>query len=168
MEFKLRKFKKGDEESLRKSIDDKEIAKNTLTVPSPYSLKDAKFWISHNLELYKKKKSESLNLAVDIDGKVAGGVGLCHIDRQSKNAEIGYWLAREYWGRGLMTKIVKEMVRYSFKKLQLVRVYGYVFPFNKASARVLEKAGFQYEGTLRKRSIKNGKYLDDMVYAIVR
>ena len=159
----LRPFRKGDEKSLVKNINDKEIAHNTTTIPYPYTMNDARWWINRTL----KKESTSLRFAIDIDGDVVGCVGLEHLVSRHK-AEIGYWLGREYWGRGIMTDAVKKLTAYGFKKLKLKRIYAKFFPFNKASARVLEKAGYKYEGLLRKDTLKKGKPTDVLVYAKIK
>lgn len=165
MEFKLRKFKKGDEISLQKNINDKEISGNTMYIKYPYKLKDAKDWVNYNLKLLKQKNPSQINFVIDIEGEVAGSIGLSSIKKEHKKAEVGYWLAREYWNKGIITKALKEITEFGFKRLKLNRIYAYVFPHNKASARALEKAGFKFEGRLIKNSIKNGKSTDDLLFA---
>jgi len=161
--FILRPFKKGDEEFLMKHINNRIIAKNTLRIPYPYKLKDARWWINHNLKLDKKKKKREINFAVEINGEVVGGIGLDKIYEHC--AEIGYWLGKKYWGQGIMTTATKLVTKYGFEKLGLRRIYAFVFPFNKASAGVLIKAGYKYEGKLRKHVKKGNKFLDDLLFA---
>lgn len=168
MKFKIRKFRKGDEESLRKNINDKEIYKNTLTVPHPYKKKDAKNWVKHNIKLDKIKNPNEINFVVDINGQVAGSIGFIKIDRKNNNAEVSYWLAKRYWNKGIMTNAVKKAVRFGFEKLKLVRVYAFTFVFNRASQKVLKKAGFQFEGKLIKNVKKKGKYYDDLLFAKIK
>ena len=165
--FILRPYRKGDELSLQEHINDREIAHNTLTIPYPYTLKDAKQWIGKCLKDDKKKVLQEAVFALTVDGAVVGSVALDPIALRHK-AELGYWLGRKYWGRGMMTQAVNLVVQYGFQQLQLTRIYAYVFPFNKASARVLEKAGFSYEGLLRSNALKDGKPQDDLVYAILK
>jgi RimJ/RimL family protein N-acetyltransferase len=163
--FILRPFRRGDEASLIKHINDKFIAKNTLHIPYPYTLKDAKKWINHNLELSKKRNKQEINFAIEVNGEVVGGIGLGYIDNCS--AEIGYWLGRRYWGQGIMTEAVKLVTKYAFEKLGLKRVYAYVFWGNKQSVRVLEKNGFKLEGKLKKYAKKGNKFLDALLFAKV-
>ncbi|HDZ54174.1 MAG TPA: N-acetyltransferase [Candidatus Nealsonbacteria bacterium] len=165
-QFILRPLRKGDEESLTKNINSKKIARNTLRIPYPYKKKDARFWINHNLKLQKKKKRTEINFAIDINGKIIGGIGLDKIEVHK--AEIGYWLGEKYWGQGIMTFAVKLVTKYAFTKLGLKRVYADVFPFNKASVRVLEKAGYKYEGRLRKDVLKDNKLMDHLLFAKVK
>ena len=161
--FILRPFKRGDENSLRENINNKKIYRNTLDIPYPYTLKDAKDWISRNLREMRRKKPTMINLVIDINGEVAGGIGLNKIE--GHKAEIGYWLAEKYWGQGIMTQAVKLMTKFGFEKLKLKRIYAYVFSFNKASKRVLEKAGYKFEGILRKNTKKDNRFIDDYLFA---
>jgi len=104
-----------------------------------------------------------MNFVIDIKGEVAGSVGFNKIE--GYKAEVGYWLARKYWGRGIMTKAVKLVTQFGFKKLKLRRIYAFVFTSNKASMNVLKKAGFKIEGLLKKNAKKGGKFLDDYLFA---
>jgi hypothetical protein len=168
VKFKLRKFKAGDEESLMKNINNVDIARNTLTIPYPYTTKDARSWIKRNLKLNRVRKPAEINFVIEINGEVAGALGFAKIDRTNKNAEVGYWLAKKYWGQGIMTDALKEMTKLGFEKHKLRRIYAYVFAPNKASQRVLEKAGFVLEGKLKKHKLKKGKYYDSFLYAKIR
>ncbi len=165
--FTLRPVKMSDASALARSINDKTIAHNTLHIPNPYSLRDAKDWINKCQRNNRRKQSQSFSLSIEIDGQIVGGIGFHNIARRHK-AELGYWLARKYWGRGLMTKIVKTMVRYGFNALKLKRIYAFTFAYNKASARVLIKNGFKQEGFLRKNVIKKGKAIDEYIYSIIK
>ena len=147
--FTLRPFRKGDEISLRKNINDRKIARYTLTIPYPYTMKDARFWVSQHT---KGKRKDKMTFVIDIGGEVAGSIGL---SRDGHKAEMGYWLGINYWGQGIMTQAVKRVMHYGFSELGLRRIYAGVFPANKASAKVLEKAGLKLEGLVRKNHIKN-------------
>ena len=160
--FTLRAFRKSDVDAIVKHANDKTIADNTIPIPYPYTRKDAMYWVNKG----SKKTKTSLNLAIDIDGEAVGCIGLHGIT--AHKAEIGYWLGRNHWGKGIMTAAVKRMTVLAFSTFKLRRIYAPVFSFNAASARVLEKAGYQYEGTLRKAVIKNGKPIDERLYAKVR
>ena len=85
-----------------------------------------------------------------------------------RTAELGYYIGEEYWGKGLMTEAVKQTCAYVFEHSDILRIFAEPFSYNLASCRVLEKAGFQYEGTLRSNAVKNGKVLDMRMYALVR
>ena len=164
--FILRPYKKRDEVSLRRSINDRVIARNTLRIPYPYTSKDAKEWIRKNLKNYKKKKPTEIHFVIDINGDVIGGIGFTEIE--SHQAEISYWLAPKYWGKGIMTLAIKKVTNFGFEKLKLKRIYACVFPFNKASMRVLGKNGYKLEGILRKEVKKGKKLIDDYLFAKVK
>ncbi len=165
MRFVLRNFRRGDEASLQKNVNNKEIAANTALIPYPYTMRHANQWIKHNLKEQRKKKRTTANFVIDLKGEVIGNIGLSNIDRKNNNAELGYWLGKNYWGKGIMTRAVKQVVNHGFKRLKLKRIYAKVYSHNKGSKRVLEKAGFKHEGILRKAAKKHGKYLDCHLYA---
>ena len=162
--FILRPFKKGDEFSLAKNINNKEVHRDTLNIPYPYSLKDARAWLKKCFKEIKNK--EKIKFAIDIKGEVIGSVGFTKIE--DHKAEIGYWLAKRYWRQGIMSEAVKLTTQYGFEKLKLKRIYAYIFPFNKASIKVLQKAGFKKEGLLKKNVKKNGRFYDDYVFAKIK
>ena len=83
------------------------------------------------------------------------------------NAQLGYWIAESYWGQGVMTKAIIAITDFGFQQFNLNRIYAEPYAPNKASVRVLEKAGFVYEGRLRASVVKNGKVLDQLIYAKV-
>ena len=82
-----------------------------------------------------------------------------------QTAELGYYIAEEYWGNGIMTEAARQICEYVFSESDIIRIYAEPFAYNIASCRVLEKAGFQYEGTLRSNAVKNGKVLDMKMYS---
>lgn len=81
---------------------------------------------------------------------------------------MGYYIAEEYWGKGIMTKIVKEVCGYIFNKTDIIRMFAEPFAYNIASCKVLEKAGFELEGILRNNAIKKNKILDMKMYSIIK
>ncbi len=106
---------------------------------------------------------------IEVDGKFAGNIGvLVREDILRMNAELGYWIATTYRGRGIMTLAVKEIVKMVFDQFDITRIYATPFGTNFASQRVLEKAGFTLEGMFEKIYIKDGCTQDELVYAIRR
>ena len=162
----LRDITMKDVKEIVENANDPEIFYFTASIPYPYTLKDAKEWIRKNLKEAKKKKPKQINFVIDINGEVVGGIGLNKIE--GHKAEIGYWLAEKYWGQGIMTQAVKLVTGFGFKKLKLKRIYARAFSFNKASKRVLEKAGYKLEGILRKNTKKDNKFIDDYLFAKIR
>ena len=165
--FILRPLKRGDAKALAKNGNNKEVYRNTLRIPYPYTLEEARKWIEKNIRENKKKERKMINFAIDIDGELAGMVGLSGIEKEHK-AELGYWLGEDYRGRGIVTEAIKLTERHGFKDLKLKRVQAHVFSFNKASVRVLEKNNYKLEGLLRKDVKKDGKYIDVYAYSKVR
>lgn len=164
MNCKIRKWKLSDAKDLASVISNKKIQDNLRDgLPYPYTEQDATDYISAMLS---EDENETLAFAITTDNKAIGSIGAFrqkNIHRHT--AEIGYYIAEEYWGKGLMTEAVKQICSYIFDKSNIVRIYAEPFSYNKASCRVLEKAGFLYEGTLRSNAIKNGKTIDMLMYS---
>ena len=132
--------------------------------PHPYSLEDAERWIEH-----ARDENPRTNFAIVVAGAAVGGIGLIfHDDIYHRSAELGYWLGEAYWGRGLATEAVRGVVEWAFASFDLARIYAGVLVWNPASARVLEKAGFQFEARLRQAVTKEGVTMDELMYAILR
>lgn len=133
-------------------------------MPHPYTMADAEAYL-------QRVAAEELarSFCIEIDGKVAGVIGLkFKEDVHRRTAELGYWLAEPFWGRGVMTSAVCAFVVHSFETFPLDRIFAETYANNPASSRVLEKAGFQFEGRLRSNVIKDGEVLDSLVYARLR
>lgn len=165
--FVLRPFRQSDARSLAAHIHDREIARNTANIPYPYTLKDARRWLEKTIKDMQERRPKNVNFAILVDRGVVGGIGLHNIKHAHK-AEIGYWLARPYWGQGIMTQAVRLVMRYGFHRFKLKRIFAFTFPWNKGSQRVLLKAGFRREGLLKKNVKKGNKIFDSLIYAKVR
>ena len=106
---------------------------------------------------------------VNDEDQAIGSIGAfrCgNIHRQT--AEMGYYVAEDYWGQGVGTKAVKQLTDYVFAETDIIRIFAEPFSTNQASCRLLEKNGFQFEGTLRKNAVKNGKVVDMQMYALIK
>jgi RimJ/RimL family protein N-acetyltransferase len=107
--------------------------------------------------------------AIDVGGAAVGAVGLkLGSDIERYSAEMGYWLGEAYWGQGIMSAAVRAVTEHALGELGMLRVFAVPYVRNPASARVLEHAGFQLEGTMRRSAIKDGVVLDQYLYAKVR
>jgi [ribosomal protein S5]-alanine N-acetyltransferase len=159
----------GDKPAFIEHFKEKHIYDNTCALPYPYTDKDADWWINHLAE-EEAKLGQSVSWCVRReDGYLIGGIGFVGItSAETYKAEIGYWMAKEYRGQGVITDAIEKLVQYGFKELALVRITAMVFPSNQASCRVLEKAGFKFECTLRNFFKKNGKIFDGLLYAIIK
>lgn len=162
--FRLRRFSANDVSSLAFHANNASIAERLQDrFPHPYTEADARQFIEYALNA----EMETV-FAIEVDGEAAGAVGIIfQQDVYSQSGELGYWLGEEYWGRGIVSEAVKAMARHAFSDLGLRRVYARIFSNNIASRRVLEKAGFQFEGMARQAVVKNDKVLDVFHYAIL-
>jgi len=165
MEFILRSWKMDDLDSLVKHGNNFRIAKfMTDGFPHPYSIENGKAFIE-----FATKDNPIHIFAIDINGEAVGGIGIHpQGDIYRKNAELGYWLSEMYWGRGIITKAIPEMIDFAFKTYDIQRVFARPFGNNPASQRVLEKSGFILEAKLEGTLFKNGEVLDELIYAIRR
>lgn len=134
------------------------------TFPYPYRPGDAADWIAGCLT-----EDPVRNFAILVDDVVVGGVGLNVLDEvEAGTAEIGYWLGRRHWGKGIATAALTALTGYAFATFDLRRIHAAVYSWNPASARVLEKAGYVLEGRLREAVVKRGRVGDVLVYARLR
>lgn len=163
MKIKLRPWTTNDIEVLARFANNKNIAKNlTDKFPSPYTVEDARSFIeSFNTDFPVKV------MAIEVNNEAVGSIGIFpQTDIACKNAELGYLLSEEYWGKGIMPEAIKQIVEYGFKTFDITRIFARPFGPNIASQRVLEKAGFMLEARFEKTFYKNGEYLDELIYAI--
>lgn len=170
MELKLtrstiRDWRVGDEASLVRHANNHKIWLNVRDAfPHPYTTADAEGWIHKTSGEYPMT-----SFAIEVEGAAVGGIGLVlQTDIFRRSAEIGYWLSEDYWGRGIVTEAVKAFTEWSFANFDLCRIYAGVFEWNRASARVLEKCGFEFEGRMKKAVIKEGRTGDELIYAITK
>ena len=161
---RLRPWRFGDEEALARHADNIKIARYLSgAFPHPYTRSDARAFI-RSIESTKPPRT----LAIEVDGEPCGSIGLVPgADIYEHSAELGYWLGEAYWGQGIMTVATRAITNYGFNDLGFRRIYATVFASNLASARVLEKAGYRFEGRRRNAVIKFGELMDDLLYAIL-
>lgn len=158
-----------DKWALVNYLNDEDVQRFTLRLPYPYTEKDAETFLQFCLDL-RKKHGRTINWMIrNSNGEAIGCIGLqlAH-GPDSHRDEIGYWLGKEYWGHGIMTKVVKKFSEYLFNYLGLIRIEAYVFEGNESSNKVLEKNGFKHEGFLHKVYDKKGKYISANLYAAVK
>lgn len=163
---RLRPWQTTDAPALAQAANDRSIWRNLRDVfPHPYQREDAEWYIN----FVAQEGAPDLHLCIEVDGTAAGAISiLFQQDVSRRSAEIGYWLARPYWGRGIMTSAVQVITTYAFAHFDLCRIYAQVFAPNLASAQVLVKAGYELEGRLRKSVTKDGQTMDALLYANVQ
>lgn len=132
------------------------------------SMDEAREDLNHYLVRYEKGEFRTWGIEHRADKKLIGIINFGHLVPEDRRAEMGYTIARKYWGQGLATEAAKALIQYGFEKLDLARIEAVVLPENAASAKVLLKAGMQYEGLLRNYQVWKGKPSDLEMYAIVR
>jgi RimJ/RimL family protein N-acetyltransferase len=157
----IRRFRRGDEEAIVANGNDRDVWRNVRDrFPHPYNLGDAAWWIANSGETH---------FAVEVDGAAAGAIGF---DRDEdvfrRGAEIGYWIGRKHWGRGIVTEALSALTDHVFTTTDIVRLYAGVFEWNAASARVLEKSGYVLEGRKKSAVFKDGQLIDELLYAKVK
>ena len=164
MVCKIRKWRPSDAAELAKVLSDKEILDNLRDgLPYPYTEQDGAAFISAMLAADER---ETFAFAVTVQDKAVGSIGVFRQGNvHRRTAELGYYIAKEYRGKGMMTEAVRQICTYVFDNSDILRIYAEPFSYNAASCRVLEKAGFQYEGTLRCNAVKNGRILEMKMYA---
>lgn len=159
--IKLRRWQAEDTLSLSLMANNKKIWDNVRDrLPHPYTLEDARNWI-----VSTQKENPVLNFCVEYDGWVAGSAGiLLQDDIYRKSAEVGYFIAEPYWGKGIATKALSILMGYIQDNFDLVRICAITFSHNEASIKVLQKNNFYLESIRRKAAIKNDQLIDDMVW----
>jgi RimJ/RimL family protein N-acetyltransferase len=161
----LRPFRPADAASLARHADNRKIWLNLRDLfPHPYTLVEAETYIAR-----LAGEAPVTRFAIEVGSEAVGSVSLkLGSDIERRSAELGYWLGEAYWGRGIVSAAVTAVTAYAFRDLDLLRVFAVPFARNAASARVLERAGYQREGTMRRSAVKDGEVLDQHLYAAVR
>ncbi len=165
MSVLIRKWNVNDIELLVQNANNINVWNNLRNYfPHPYTIEDAQAW----LELVDVEGA-TLNFAIEFEGVLVGGIGLIpNSDVYVMSAEIGYWIGESYWGKGIATEAIRQIVDYIFYNFDIIRIYAEVFENNKASMRTLEKNGFYLEGVRRKSILKNDILMDDFIWVRLR
>lgn len=163
--FKLRGWNEEDAVPLQRHANNTNISDFLFDrFPSPYTIDEAIKWIKPKLS-----QNPIVNFVIEVNGELAGVIGIdFREDIYRKSPLLGYWLRQDYWGKGIMTEVVKTVTSYAFANLDIVRIQAGVLSNNPRSMRVLEKAGYIKEGILKNNIIKNGTILDEHIYGFVK
>ena len=131
--------------------------------PHPYTSRDAREYIRS-----VRQRTPETTFALAVQDEAVGSIGfVLHPDVERVSAEIGYWLAEPFWGRGIATEALVAITRHAIDAHRLTRIYALPFAWNAASCRVLEKAGYVLEARLRRSAIKDGQITDQLQYAFI-
>jgi RimJ/RimL family protein N-acetyltransferase len=161
----LRELTETDAEIFSKHANNKKVWDNLHDFfPNPYSVQDALDFIQGC-----KKQIQKTALGITVDNEAVGMIGFGFLkDVSRKTAQMGYWIGKEYWGKGIVTKCIGAFTEYIFSNFDVIRIQSPVFEFNKPSMRVLEKNGFYLESVMKQSAIKNEKIIDMMLYVKLR
>jgi len=164
----LSEFQPSDQAACLEHFKAKEIYDRTLRIPYPYTEADFLAWMEI-AEMATEQQGRPVQSAIrNEEDYLIGGCGFDSLQiGKSHRAEIGYWLAKPFWGRGIMTAVVGKACDFAIAEFGLVKIVAHVFADNSASAKVLEKCGFQQEGYLRKQYLKDGRFIDARLFALV-
>jgi ribosomal-protein-alanine N-acetyltransferase len=158
----LRPPRPSDARSIARHANDRNVWLGLRDIfPHPYSLRDAKAFIKRH-----SGEDPACTFVIEFEGEAVGVVGLVPKDDIFRHsAELGYWIGAPFWGKGLATEAVNAVAGYAFDVLAIERLYAFVFDSNPASFRVLEKCGFEREGTMRRGAIKDRRYFNMFIYS---
>ena len=163
----IRPWTLADAPSLAAMLNNKAIQTNLRDgIPYPYTADDAEQYLQ---SLFHSPEDAVFAFAIDDGGTLVGSIGIFRQENiHRRTAELGYYVAQPYWGRGIGTSAVRQACRYVFSHTDIVRIFAEPFAYNLASCRLLEKVGFHLEGTLRQNAEKNGRILDMQLYALLK
>jgi RimJ/RimL family protein N-acetyltransferase len=161
----IRSYQHSDKAALVNYADNQKIFKRLKdSFPHPYTEEDAEEWLG-----LACNQNPELNFAIATENELIGAIGLQLQDDVNRfSAEIGYWIAEPFWGEGIAASALLAMTDYAFKHFTFNRLFAGVFEGNDASIKVLEKTGYKLDGILRKAVYKDGNFLDQYIYSILR
>lgn len=161
-------FDTADAPDLQRLAAAREIADTTVSIPHPYELDHALAWIGHQRRESVRGRTTNFAIRLRPGTPLIGCAGLRDIDGEHSQAELGFWIGREWWGHGYATEAAAEVIRFGFEQLGLNRINAHHMARNPAAGKVLLHVGMQREGLLRQRVRKWGVYEDVILYAILR
>ena len=158
----LHKWTSNDKEALMALCNDVDRTFLSDRLLYPYTEADADWWLGMVAENDGK---EGVWRSIWADAQLIGSISVERKDEGGQAiGEIGYMILTPFWSQGIGTESVRQICEIAFRELELQQIVGNVFPENVASARVLEKNGFQLNGTMTGSIVKNGSLLDVKVY----
>ena len=160
----VRSWRPADADSLAAHANNRRIWINLRDAfPHPYTIHDAREFIRAI-----RSRSPETTFAITVGDEAVGSIGfVLHRDVERVSAEIGYWLAEPFWGRGITAEALAAVTTFAIQQHGLTRIYAVPFAWNAASCRVLEKAGYVLEARLRNSAVKDGKLTDQLQYAFI-
>jgi RimJ/RimL family protein N-acetyltransferase len=153
----LREFFISDRERLVSLANDEAVSRYLVhTFPYPYTDADAEWWIGTG-----SKQNGAITRVIEYHGVFVGSVGISPQGGWRDHVgEIGYWVGREHWGKGIASSALQQMTEHGFADLRLKKLSAGVLAPNTPSMHVLRKCGYELEGVLKSEVRKNGRYFD--------
>lgn len=164
----LRKLKRSDVYSIQRYANRREIARYLPRMPHPYTIKDARKWITTTHRHARADKNYAFGIEDRGSGEIVGMIELFNVNRTDKNAEVGYWVAGPFQGRGYATEAIGLILGFAFNKQRLMRIHAIVHQRNLSSVKSLEKTGFVRKGCWRKASFLGRRWSDVYAYGILK
>ena len=167
MNCALRKWRLSDAKDLAAALSNKKVLNNLRDgLPFPYTPQDAEDYITAMLSA---DENDTFAFAITVHDRAVGSIGAFRQSNiHSRTAELGYYLAEEYWGQGIVTEAIRQICGLLFETTDILRIYAEPFSYNIGSRRALEKAGFTCEGVMKNNAVKNGKVQDMTLYSLTR
>ena len=178
----IRKLRFSDAIDVFINLRGKDVNRLPSTLSQPYTGKKASRIIRRGIRLIKGtlkfavqvlcpqtiKKEYKLGIVLKETRRVIGVITLSKVDRQKKCAEIGFWIGKKFWRKGLTSEALRLALQFGFEQLELHRIYAWTYEQHIASRKVMEKCGFKLEGTTREASLKNHGRKDILNYGILK
>ena len=167
MECILREWREADAKELVCIMNNKNIQDNLRDgIPYPYTQQDAAVFIER---MMTRDKNKLFAFATEAEGRLVGSISVSRMGNvHLRTGEMGYYIGQNYWNKGYGSSAARQIVQYVFDNTDIVRIFAEPYAYNSASCRALEKAGFTFEGLLRKNAFKNGKLVDMKMYAVIK
>lgn len=164
----LRRIRPNDLDNMCRLTNDKKVSYYLPMMPFPYGEADGRKYINSAIRNFRNRTGYSFAIASKEDDPLMGVISLSNINRADQNGEIGYWVARKYWNRGILTDALPLILDFSFRQMKLHRVYAIIHERNEASVRLMERAGFVREATWREGSFLGRRWSDVYAYGILK
>jgi ribosomal-protein-alanine N-acetyltransferase len=163
----LRPFQLSDAKEVQRQAGHPKVAATTATIPHPYPDGAAEDWISKHQSWFEKGQAVDWAIEFNEDQKLIGCISL-GINKANFRAELGYWIGEEHWNRGYCSEAVRAAIEYAFTETQLNKITSRHMFENPASGKVMENAGMVKEGFLRQDFFKDGRFVDMVVYGLLK
>lgn len=164
----LRGLKSEDAPRIQLLAGDREVSDTLLSIPHPFEIEIAEQYVANKLSLLKSGEGICFAIILSAEDVLIGLVILKNIDQTHRNAEIGYWIGKNYWKKGYAPEAGGAVINYGFGKLNLQRIYAHCLGRNPSSRKVLSKLGMTHEGKLRQHILKWNEFEDIDLYGILR